>query len=151
VSKDSGAVEYIRGSHKWDRWFQPETFGKTSVHSYEQNPDYEPMPDIDANRGDYDILSWDMEPGDALAFHALTVHGAGGNTRQDRRRRGYAVRYTGEDVRYDPRPGTSKVLHDEGLAAGELMDSKRFPVVWQANDSSRGETKMGETNMESVA
>ncbi|MDH4147992.1 MAG: phytanoyl-CoA dioxygenase family protein [Acidimicrobiia bacterium] len=106
VTGDSGALEFVRGSHLWDRWFQPRTFAAGGFQ-YESNPDYEPIPDFDAQRADLDLLSWDMEPGDVLAFHSLTVHGAGGNQRADRRRRGYTVRYAGADVRYDVRPGTT--------------------------------------------
>jgi hypothetical protein len=29
----------------------------------------EPMPDIDADRDHYDIRSWSLKPGDAIAFH----------------------------------------------------------------------------------
>lgn len=129
VTKESGAVEYVRGSHKWDRWFQPETFAKGGFQ-YEQNPDYEPMIDVEGNRGAHDIVSWNMEPGDALAFHALVLHGSGGNSRRDRRRRGYAVRYTGEGVIFDPRPGTNPKLSDTGHPAGEALRDEIYPVVW---------------------
>ena len=89
TTAESGRVEFIRGSHKWDRWFQPETFGKTgAIVQYERNPEFEDIPDIEADRDNYDIVSWDLEPGDVYLFHAMTVHGAGGNTAQDRRRRG---------------------------------------------------------------
>jgi ectoine hydroxylase-related dioxygenase (phytanoyl-CoA dioxygenase family) len=134
VTADSGAVEYVRGSHMWDRWFQPRGFSdsKTGINSYTQNPDYEPVPDIDGARGDYDIVTFDMQPGDALAFHALTLHGAGGNATADRRRRGYAVRYVGDDVRYDPRPGTTALLLDDALSPGTALDLPRFPVVWRS-------------------
>ncbi len=99
VTADSGALEFVRGSHRWDKWFQPERFGDTTSHGdYERNPDYVKIPDIDTARGDYDIVSWDLEPGDAYVFHGLTVHGSGGNLRGDVRRRGYTVRYTGDDV-----------------------------------------------------
>jgi len=126
----SGALEFIRGSHKWDRWFQPEVFGKNSgTDAYDHNPDYEPMPDIEAQRDDYDIVGWDLEPGDVYAFHGLTVHGAGGNQTSDTRRRGYTVRYTGDDAVYDTRPGTNKYLRCDDLADGDAMDSVVFPVV----------------------
>ena len=36
----------------------------------------------------------------------MTVHGAGGNLRSDVRRRGYTVRYCGDDAVYDTRKGT---------------------------------------------
>ena len=30
VTVDSGALEFIPGSHAWGTWYQPETFGKTA-------------------------------------------------------------------------------------------------------------------------
>jgi ectoine hydroxylase-related dioxygenase (phytanoyl-CoA dioxygenase family) len=130
VTQDSGAMNFVRGSHKWDRWFQPEKFGKnTAGNDYEKNDDYETMPDIDANIGDYDLVTWDLEPGDVYVFHGLTVHGAGGNLRQDRRRRGYTVRYTGDDAFYDSRPGTSEPLRETGLKDGDAMTSATYPLL----------------------
>ncbi len=127
---DSGRLEFIRGSHLWDRWFQPEVFGKTSaISQYERNPDFEDIPDIEADRDNYDIISWDLEPGDVYLFHAMTVHGAGGNTLTNSRRRGYTVRYTGDDVVYDLRPGLSKPLICEQLTPGQALDSERYPVI----------------------
>ena len=119
VTNDSGAMEFIRGSHNWDKWFQPERLGDTASHDdYERNPDYVEIPVIDAARGDYDILAWELEPGDVYVFHALTVHGAGGNLRDDVRRRGYTVRYTGGDVVYDTRPGPNAHLRNDNFADG---------------------------------
>jgi ectoine hydroxylase-related dioxygenase (phytanoyl-CoA dioxygenase family) len=130
VTEDSGALKFIRGSHKWDRWFQPERFGKTVAgEGYERNENYEPMPDVDAHLEDYDIVTWDLEPGDVYVFQGLTVHGAGGNLRQDRRRRGYTVRYTGDDARYDTRPGTSEPLRDASMKDGDLMRAPLFPQI----------------------
>lgn len=130
TTMQSGALEFVRGSHRWNRWFQPEAFGKTATASeYEANPDYEPMPDIDAARDRYDIVSWDLEPGDAYVFHGLTVHGAGGNHLCDRRRRGYTIRYTGDDVVYDQRAGTNANLRNASLRDGDALDSTQYPVV----------------------
>ncbi len=130
TTAENGRVEFIRGSHKWDKWYQPEPFGKTeAINAYERNPAYEDIPDIEAQREDYDIISWDLEPGDAFVFNAMTVHGAGGNQLQDRRRRGYTVRYTGDDVRYDKRIGTSKPLHNDALKDGDELDSELFPLL----------------------
>ncbi len=127
---DSGALEFVRGSHLWGRWFQPEKFGDTDGHdAYERNPNYEPMPDIDADRAAYDIVTWDLEPGDVYVFHGLTVHGARGNARPDLRRRGYTVRYTGDDVVYDTRPGPNEHLRSAELNDGDPLDSARYPRV----------------------
>ena len=32
-----------------------------------------PFPDVEGNRDDYEILGWDMEPGDLVVFNARTV------------------------------------------------------------------------------
>lgn len=131
VTVDSGALEFIRGSHHPGVWYQPETFGKQTGHDeYERNPDYVDIPDIESVRDQHEIVSWDLEPGDVYAFHAMTVHGSGGNQRTDLRRRGYTVRYCGEDARYDTRVGTNKGLHSADHADGDLLDSDRFPTVW---------------------
>ena len=130
TTAETGRVEFIRGSHKWDRWFQPEVFGKTAaINPYERNPDFEDIPDIEADRDSYDIISWDLEPGDVYVFHAMTVHGAGGNNSGTRRRRGYTVRYTGDDVIYDVRKGLSQPLLCDELDPGDPLDSTRYPVV----------------------
>ncbi|MGI9606778.1 MAG: phytanoyl-CoA dioxygenase family protein [Acidimicrobiales bacterium] len=130
VTEETGRVEFIRGSHLWDRWFQPETFGPNKSGSgYEQNLAYEPMPDIDATRSDHDIITWDLEPGDVYVFNGMTVHGAGGNTTVDRRRRGYTVRYCGDDVRYDPRIGVSQPILAQELSSGDLLDCEQFPLI----------------------
>ena len=68
----------------------------------------EPMPDIKATRDDYENVSWELEPGDTLLFLGLRVQCAGGNLRTDVRRRGYAIRHTGDDVVCDTRLDTNK-------------------------------------------
>lgn len=129
VTLDSGALEFIRGSHRWDRWFQPRTFA-AGGYQYETNERYEPIPDFDQQRDRLDLLTWDMNPGDVLAFHALTVHGAGGNLRADRRRRGYTVRYAGTDVTYDLRPGTNPALTRRDHPAGVPLDAAIYPRAY---------------------
>ncbi|MEM7341708.1 MAG: phytanoyl-CoA dioxygenase family protein [Actinomycetota bacterium] len=128
VDLTSGGLEFVAGSHWWDRWFQPETFGKTA-HSYSRNADYEPMIDIDAERDQYRILSWALEPGDVLAFSAMTVHGAPANQHPERRRRGYAVRYTGDDATYLEADGMSAPLFVDYLDNGDPIGGVQFPEV----------------------
>jgi ectoine hydroxylase-related dioxygenase (phytanoyl-CoA dioxygenase family) len=127
TTAESGALKFVRGSHKWGRLFQPEVFGNSATDDYERNADYEPIPDIEA--GDYDIVSYDLDPGDAYVFHGLTVHGAGGNHSKSRRRRGYTVRYTGEDVTYSTRPGTNIHLRQPAKQDGEPLDCEQYPKV----------------------
>jgi hypothetical protein len=49
-----------------------------SAGSYAEDPRFEPLPDIEAERSRYKFLSWDTGPGDVIAFHGLTLHGAVG-------------------------------------------------------------------------
>ena len=97
-------VEYVKGSHRWGRWFQPKFFKQGGVDLQVQDPRFEPLPDLDAERAVHEFLAWDMAPGDVIAFHALTLHGASGNLSSSRRRRAWATRWCGDDARYaDPR------------------------------------------------
>jgi len=129
VASESGALEFVRGSHTWGQWFQPEPFAEGGT-PYARNPDFVKIPDIDGERHRYEFLTWKMQPGDVIAFHALTVHGGPPNLSQNRRR-GYTVRYTGPGMTYYAGPGTSPFLHDSRLADGSAVEGTRYPTVWR--------------------
>ena len=77
-----------------------------------------------------DFLAWDVEPGDVIAFHALTLHGASGNQSSTRRRRAWAARWCGDDARYAARVSQiSPPLEGHGLAPGDRLESAMFPKV----------------------
>jgi len=130
VTAESGRVEYVRGSHLWNKRFQPRSFAKSRL-SYPTVEGLDDFPDVNADRAAYDVVSWDMEPGDVVAFTSLTLHGASGNARADRRRRGYSIRYTGDDITYAPTEFTVPVTRNPDLAPGDALDSALFPVVWR--------------------
>jgi ectoine hydroxylase-related dioxygenase (phytanoyl-CoA dioxygenase family) len=79
------------------RWLSEQNF-------YAGAHDYLPVPDPDAEPCSYRILEWPMQPGDAIAFHYKTVHGARGNM-SVRRRRAFSMRWVGDDAHYVTRPG----------------------------------------------
>ncbi|MEQ8395102.1 phytanoyl-CoA dioxygenase family protein [Thalassobaculum sp.] len=127
VTYDTGAVEYVKGSHRWGKRFAAASF---SPHeSYKE--DLPPVPDIDAERDQHDIVWFEMEPGDCTIHHGLTVHGAPGNTSDGVRRRAYVTRWAGHDVVYNPRPNLQRMLRDPGIAPGGPLDSDLFPVIWR--------------------
>ncbi len=130
VSRDT-CVEYVRGSHRWGRWFQPKFFRKGGVDMVVEDPRFEPLPDLDSERDRHEFLSWEMEPGDVIAFHALTLHGAAGNRSSERRRRAYATRWCGDDTRYAARVGQiSPPIGGHGLNPGDRLECATFPKVW---------------------
>lgn len=121
--------EFVAGSHRWGKLFLPRYFRDGSPYPY-AGPGYEPVPDIDRDRSRYDVLSWDLEPGDAILFSFLTLHGAPANL-TPRRRRSLSLRWLGEDARYATRPGpTSPPYGDIGQRPGERMREDLFPILW---------------------
>jgi ectoine hydroxylase-related dioxygenase (phytanoyl-CoA dioxygenase family) len=123
-------VEYVAGSHRWGKWFTPTRFADAKQHDGAGGD--EAAPDIDADRSAYTLLAWDLEPGDCIAFHALTLHGAPGNPLPTRRR-AFAARFTGDDARYVLRDGFMSPPPQPGAPApGGPMDSEAHPVIWRA-------------------
>ena len=124
-------VEFVAGSHRLGKWFRPERFNKTPL--YEDDPS-EPLPDINADRDAYEILSWELEPGDAIAFHFLTLHGAPPNQSKTRRR-AFSSRWIGDDATFATRKGpTSPPFRDVQLKHGDPMDAAEFPLVFKETD-----------------
>jgi ectoine hydroxylase-related dioxygenase (phytanoyl-CoA dioxygenase family) len=122
--------QFVAGSHRWGEWYTPRRFVDNKDHPTE-DPSFRPVPDVDANRDAYEILSWDLARGDCILFHALTLHGAPGNP-LPHRRRAVAGRWTGDDARYVLRPGFMSPPPPEGAPPpGSPMDSAVFPIAWQ--------------------
>lgn len=126
VTPESGAVEFIKGSHRWGKWYQPQSFD--ADRDYDSG-EWEKMPDFSAQRAEYGIVQPSLKPGDAVAFHLLTIHHAPGNT-SDRRRRGISIRYAGDDATYAVREKGPKLPRDPGLAPGDPLGGELFPRVW---------------------
>lgn len=124
VTKQSSGLEYVAGSHRWGKRFRPPD-GSTAPGF---DDDHLVMPDIDANRDLYRILNWDMQPGDCLVHHGLTVHGSGGNTSLATRRRAVATRWIGDDATYRAGGGNA-VLQVDGLKTGDRLPEKLFPRI----------------------
>jgi ectoine hydroxylase-related dioxygenase (phytanoyl-CoA dioxygenase family) len=124
-------LEFIRGSHRWNRWFQPFRVAQGSAGRYAEDDRFEPVPDIEAERESYDFLSWDTEPGDLIAFHALTLHGAKSKACNDYRCRIWETRWCGDDARYAARAGQiTPAIEGHGLRPGDPLECVLFPKVW---------------------
>ncbi len=124
-------VRFISGSHRWGRWFVPRRFVDHESYA-DADERFELVPDLDAevDRGDHDVVSFDVEPGDVVAFHFRTLHAAPGNHLASRRR-AVSYRWVGDDATFATRPWTvSPPYEADGLVeGGPLGDDHRFPLV----------------------
>ena len=128
VDPENGGVHYVQGSHRWG-WFDPNVFKP----GQEATDEFPPGPDIEGNLADYEILTWELEPGDCTVHHGLTFHGGYGNASTERRRRGHSVRITGDDTRYALRKKTHPLPYEPDLEPGQPLASDLFPEVWRAD------------------
>ena len=127
--------EFVAGSHEWGRWFLPRKF--SGIDYDHDDARLEPMIDIDGHRDEYDIRSWSLQPGDAIAFHFLTIHGAPANLSGSHRRRGFAARWLGDDAVYARRSGEVSPPFpglEQRLRPGDPMDTEEFPLVFPPRD-----------------
>ncbi|MDP7176589.1 MAG: phytanoyl-CoA dioxygenase family protein, partial [SAR324 cluster bacterium] len=124
-------LEFVAGSHQ-DPWYMPRTFLKKQAKWFQED-ELKELPDVEANPDKYRVLSWALEPGDAVVFHMLTLHagrGAGALCRV------FSLRLIGDDIRHAPRswktspefPGLSDLL-----PAGAPMNHEFFPLIWPAS------------------
>ena len=132
-----GTLEFIRGSHSWEAWYQPIVGNELgNVKSIpDPRPGYIPMPDFETERDKHEMIQWDLKAGDAIAFHALSLHGSTGNTSKNAIRWAYSVRYADSENRYlDVKeiPGHNVDLENPELNSNDLLDSEMFPVVFPA-------------------
>lgn len=124
------SLRLVAGSHKWDRPVLP-TRWLSEDNFYPAEEDYMPVPDPDAEPDSYRVLEWPMQPGDAVAFHYKTLHGARGNDSTSRRR-AFSLRVVGDDARYVERPGpTSPPFSGHDMVAGQRLREDWFPVMLQ--------------------
>jgi len=98
------ALEFVRGSHHGVLY---------DGSSFDPSDDTAPiygdgtlprLPDIEADRSEWPIVSWPTEPGDVVVFHPAVLHG-GGATVPGQIRRTLSLRFFGEDAVVAKRPG----------------------------------------------
>ena len=127
----ASTLEFVAGSHLGP-WLMPRTFMDNEAKWFPEGS-LEELPDIDADPERFRVVGWALEPGDAVFFHMLTLHAAGGVS-GSARRRAFSIRFLGDDVRHAPRPWKTSPefpgLADE-LPAGAPMEHPLFPVLWE--------------------
>ncbi len=135
VSRAS-TLEFVAGSHRGP-WLMPRTFVDHQAKWFPEGS-LADLPNIEADRSQFPIVGWQVEPGDVIAFHMLALHAAGG-VAGDVRRRVFSVRMLGDDVTHAPRSWVTSPpfpgLADR-LPAGAPMADALFPVLWRADGAA---------------
>ena len=123
-------LEIVAGSHSWSKdWFLPTTFLSKEPKWFKEGS-LPRAPDIDGDRKAHEIIGWELNPRDVVAFHMLALHGSAGSTAL---RRCFSVRMVGDDCRYTPREWLTSPQYeglDDHLPAGSEMEHKLFPLLW---------------------
>ena len=125
----AATLEFVAGSHKGP-WLMPRTFMDNQAKWFPEGS-LQDLPDVEADRGAFPIVGWEIEPGDVVCFHMLTLHASGG-VEGPNRRRVFSVRFMGDDTRHAPRPWKTSPefpgLVDQ-LPAGAEMNHPLFPLL----------------------
>ena len=127
-------MRMVAGSHKGP-WLMPRTFLLKQAKwfpegSLQELPEYNA--DLEADPSSHDIRTWDLAPGDAIAFHMLSVHSAPGTQSHHGRRRVFSVRVLGDDVTHAPRSWVTSPPFpclDETPAGAKLENMPEFPLL----------------------
>jgi hypothetical protein len=94
----SACLEFVRGSHRGVLYNGASYLDEDDdTHPLYPSSDMPRLPDIEAARGDYEILSWPIRRGDLIVFHLATLHGGGGTT-PGIERRSLTLRFFGTDT-----------------------------------------------------
>jgi len=128
VNAENGRIEFLAGYHR---------------HCIDNKLRYgpagggRPFPDFAAEIAKPDcpfkVISWDLEPGDAVLFQVDTPHYSKGNDSKTQARTGLAMRVIGDDVTWCPVAGLAPVpgLDYMAMTRGTHPEpSEQLPLIW---------------------
>ena len=140
--KRANALAFVPGSHRVDTVFDQYNFGELNADGkvdvdqvdFSRIAETE-FPDIEANPEKYGVISWDMEPGDCVAFNSRVMHGGSGKLAEDRDLRVFTSKWLGDDVRIKFRdcgmdPDHSAAMRARGLQPGDRPGTELYPQIW---------------------
>ena len=140
--KAKNALAFVPGSHLAGAVFDQPDFGLLNPdQKYDvDRSDFSAVadadiPDIDADRNAYGVVSWDMEPGDCVVFNSRILHGGSGLLDNKDGLRVFTSKWLGDDVRIAFRnegmdPDFSEIIRSYGLADGDRPGTDLLPRVW---------------------
>jgi len=140
--KQKNALSFVPGSHRLKTVFKQYNFGdlnpvrKKNVDQVDFSDIAEQeFPDINADPKRFGVVSWDMQPGDCIAFNGRTMHGGSGKLDDDCELRVFTTKWVGDDVRIKFRdcgmdPDHSADMIKKDLKPGDRPGTNLYPRVW---------------------
>lgn len=145
-SPESGALKFVAGSHRLERFYPPLGFDGTpmtgdlgelatqAIDVRDQFFDHQPPPFHDDPER-HGVIEFSYEAGDAVMFNTRVVHSSGGNQSANQRRLAYSARFVGDDARLMLRQGVFQdpallPEDDQPFELGAPLRSRRWPIVY---------------------
>ncbi len=136
--KKENSLCWVRGSHLWDKLFMRVFFNDGhepgGAPGIVNGQKYDLPPDINGNPDQYDLLRFDLEPGDCVFFDMRTLHGSLKSVTTTEPGRRYTLRMTAEDgmIRYrgDWAKGERAMMETAGYRDGDPLEGSFFPQLW---------------------
>jgi hypothetical protein len=132
------ALEIVRGSHVGIQYDGTSyTDPADATRPLWGDAAFPRLPDIEAQRAEdpraWDVISWDLEPGDVLVFHSGALHGGAPVTPDCPSRRTLVLRFFGDKLYYRPLPTSEpdfpydiREFDDRSMTPGEPYRSPHF-------------------------
>ena len=137
--KQKNCLSFVPGSHLFKSVFNQKNFGELTGNPKDQ-VDFskvadQEFPDINADPERYGVVSWELHPGDCIAFNGRTMHGGSGKLDNDTSLKVFTTKWMGDDVRikfrnYGMDPDFSSVMIKKGLKSGDRPSTDMYPLVW---------------------
>lgn len=125
---EHAALQFVAGSHRWNRWFVPRKFINHEPYAPEQDR-WEHFP-AESWVETQPLITCPADPGDIVVFHYRTLHGAPGTEGLSTARRAVSLRWIGDDATFALRPWLhSPPFEQLDLVEGGPLDDDRFPLV----------------------
>ena len=137
--KQKNCLSFVPGSHLFKSVFKQKNFGELTGNPKDQ-VDFskvadQEFPDINADPEHFAVVSWELQPGDCIAFNGRTMHGGSGKLDNNTSLKVFTTKWMGDDVRikfrnYGMDPDFSSVMIKKGLKSGDRPSTDMYPLVW---------------------
>lgn len=135
VTHESAPLTCLRGSHRTGLRYRPPVGVDKDTplpEGFVEQPDW----DAAVAAGEWQRVSFEMDPGDTLIIHPATIHGAPPAEDGAPRRIGFTSRWAGDDVRWNVHDYAMRIpdIDYEDVTEGEPVGGAYFPEVWSSQE-----------------